>query len=306
MRRVLRRACRLSAPHSSIRDGVASACVRLEEPAAPTDEGGNCLSLWFVELVAPAFEYRQHEPRAVAPSVPGGRLRAAIIEPSLACCAPHPVSLQLPFPARAGVGWSIRDSMLGVVDTKQTKTTGEHHVASELARRGWAPVLTRDGLERTDILAVLTEPENRRLVEIQVKTARGPAWKTISWPLGAKSQSASKHGREYFVMVAVPHDLAVPPRSFILPRSHVAAAAWIEHMNWLTEPGIAAGKRNAPVERSRVFLSTFAGYEDRWDLLLVEESEAPVLLPRHYRELAQEPRVSLPDDHPWRSRLPEW
>jgi hypothetical protein len=48
-------------------------------------------------------------------------------------------------------------------DTKQTKTIGEHHVASELARRGWAPALTRDGLERTDILAVLTEGLSRRL-----------------------------------------------------------------------------------------------------------------------------------------------
>lgn len=49
-----------------------------------------------------------------------------------------------------------------VVDTTQTKTIGEHHVASELARRGWAPALTRDGLERTDILAVHTEPTSRR------------------------------------------------------------------------------------------------------------------------------------------------
>lgn len=43
-----------------------------------------------------------------------------------------------------------------MADTKQTKTVGEHHVAAELARRGWAPALTRDGVERTDILAVDT------------------------------------------------------------------------------------------------------------------------------------------------------
>ncbi len=92
-----------------------------------------------------------------------------------------------------------------MVDTKQTKTFGEHHVAAELARRGWAPALTRDGLERTDVLAVLTEPENRRLVEIQVKTARGGRWDSISWPLGQRSQSPSQHEREYFVLVAVPH-----------------------------------------------------------------------------------------------------
>lgn len=193
-----------------------------------------------------------------------------------------------------------------MVDTKQTKTIGEHHVAAELARRGWAPALTRDGLERTDILAVLADPQNRRLIEIQVKTARGAVWNAISWPLGPKSQGPSQHEHEYFVMVAVPHDLTLAPRNFVVPRSHVAAAAWIEHMNWLTEPGIEPGKRNAPVERARVALPTFAGYEDRWDLLLVDESNAPVLLPERYRDLAQEERVGLPSDHAWRATLPEW
>jgi hypothetical protein len=193
-----------------------------------------------------------------------------------------------------------------VVDTKQTKTIGEHHVASELARRGWAPALTRDGLERTDILAVRADPDNRRMVEIQVKTARGSSWRSISWPLGSKSQGPSQHEREYFVMVAVLHDLTSQPRNFVVPRSHVAAAAWIEHMNWLTHPGIEPGRRNAPVERSRVLLSTFERYEDRWDLLLVDESEAPVLLPARLRSFAQEERVGLPPGHTWHAVLPDW
>ncbi|MCV7470385.1 hypothetical protein M3D09_010480 [Micrococcus luteus] len=167
-----------------------------------------------------------------------------------------------------------------MADTKQTKTIGEHHVAAELARRGWAPALTHDGLERTDILAVLADPDNRRMVEIQVKTARGSAWRSISWPLGSKSQGPSQHQREYYVMVAVSHDLALPPRNFVVPRSHVAAAAWIEHMNWLTEPGIEPVKRTAPVERSRVLLSTFERYEDRWDLLLVDEMATLAPWPR--------------------------
>lgn len=68
-------------------------------------------------------------------------------------------------------------------------------------------------------------------------------------------------------------------------------------MNWLTEPGIEPGKRNAPVERSRALLSTFECYEDRWDLLLIDESEAPVLLPERYRDFAQEECVGLPPGH---------
>lgn len=191
-------------------------------------------------------------------------------------------------------------------DTKQSKTIGEHHVAAEMARRGWAPALTRDGLERTDILAVLTTAEERLLVEVQVKTARGARMESISWPLGEKSQAPSAHQREYFVMVAVPDDNVLPPRSFIVPRIHIAAAAWIEHMNWLTEPGVPHGKRNAPVERSRVRLSTFELYEGRWDLLQIEQNDAPILLPAHYRSFALEERVGLPQGHEWMQALPGW
>ncbi|MCI9889426.1 hypothetical protein JT358_13300 [Micrococcales bacterium 31B] len=193
-----------------------------------------------------------------------------------------------------------------MADTKQTKTIGEHHVAAELARRGWAPAMTRDGLERTDILAVLSDPQNRRLVEIQVKTARGANWHKLNWPLGKKSQAPSQHQREYFVMVAVPLDLTVSLRCFVVPRTHIAAAAWIGHMAWLTEPGVESGKRNAPVEQSRVPLASLVQYENRWDLLLQDEAEAPVLLPAHYRDLAQDPRVGLPEGHAWQSELPLW
>lgn len=127
-----------------------------------------------------------------------------------------------------------------MVDTKQTKTIGEHYAAAELARRGWAPALTRDGLERTDILAVHIGAK-RRLVEVQVKTAMNTAWKYVNWPLGEKSQQPSASGHEYFVMVGALTDLTTPPRYFVLPRAHVAAAAWITHQHWLTEPGIPAG-----------------------------------------------------------------
>lgn len=193
-----------------------------------------------------------------------------------------------------------------MVDTKQTKTIGEHHVAAELARRGWAPALTRDGLERSDILAVLATGENRLLVEIQVKSARGSKTEGISWPLGSKSQGPSRGSQEFFVMVAIPHDLMMSPRCFVVPRIHVAAAAWIEHMNWLTQPGIPNGQRNAPVERARVSFPTFSAYEDRWDLLLTPQEVAPVLLPPKLRGLALDARVGLPPEHEWRLELPTW
>lgn len=193
-----------------------------------------------------------------------------------------------------------------MADTKQTKTIGEHHVAAELARRGWAPALTRDGLERTDILAVLADGTGRRLIEIQVKTARGPKMDSISWPLGPKSQAPSMHDDEFIVMVAVPHDEHLQPRIFIVPRIHVAAAAWIEHMDWLTQVGVPAGQRNATVDRARVSLATFKDYENRWDLLKGGQRAASVLLPREYRALAMSDRVGLLPKHEWRRRIPEW
>lgn len=193
-----------------------------------------------------------------------------------------------------------------VADNKQTKTIGEHLVAAELARRGWAPALTRDGIERTDILAVHTSGE-RRLVEIQVKTATTPNWDKANWPLGLKSQQPSAHDREYYVFVAVPHDVEVAPRLFVVPRAHVAAAAWISHQDWLTEEGIPAGQRNASAASARVNLWVFENYENRWDLLFADETDAEVLLPPHYRNLALGTRVGLPDGHRWAgASLPVW
>lgn len=191
-----------------------------------------------------------------------------------------------------------------MADTKQTKSIGEHHVCAMLARFDWAPALTRDGLERTDILAVLIDGD-RPMIEVQVKSIRG-ASDRASWPLGPKSQSPSLHNREWFILVAIPTDPLERIRNFVVPRDHVAAAAWIEHMNWLTEPGIAPGQRNASVDRARSRVSTFKGYEDRWDLLLAPTDKAPVLLPTGFRNLVEEDRVGLPPDHPWRDALPAW
>jgi hypothetical protein len=192
-----------------------------------------------------------------------------------------------------------------MADTKQTKTIGEHAVAAELARRGWAPAMTRDGLERTDILAV-EQTGNRTMIEVQVKAARGRGPK-LSWPLGEKSQQAALHTREWFVLVAIDDVVTEPLRFFVVPRDHVAAAAWIEHMHWLNEPGIAPGVRNVGPERSRVTLPTFAGYENGWSMLAEPTDQVPILLPPQFHAYAGDTaRVGLPPQHPWNAALPSW
>lgn len=191
-----------------------------------------------------------------------------------------------------------------MADTKQTKSIGEHWAASELARRGWAPAFTRDGLARTDILAVHDSPE-RPMIEVQVKASIGDPSK-ISWQLNEKAQLPPASDREWFVLCAIDRDLDQPVLGCVVPRAHVAAAAWIAHMDWLTDPDAPTGKRNAPVARSRVSVWDFKAYEGRWDLLNESAYAAPVLLPQHFRDLASEPRVGLPPNHPWMRGLPVW
>ncbi|MBD7919160.1 hypothetical protein H9657_12850 [Cellulomonas sp. Sa3CUA2] len=190
------------------------------------------------------------------------------------------------------------------VDTKMTGTIGEHYVCAMLARHGWAPALTRDGLARTDILAAQTTGE-RRAIEVQVKSIRSAA-KNPDWPLGTNSQGVALNDREWFVFVLIDPSPAGNMRTFVVPRDHVAATIWIEHQHWLTEPGVRAGKRNTPLSNARSSLAAFVGYEDRWDLLLESAHDAPVLLPPVLRKYAMEERVGLPAGHPWIGSLPVW
>jgi hypothetical protein len=188
------------------------------------------------------------------------------------------------------------------MDTKLTKARGEHWVCSVLAGLGWSVALTRDGIERTDILASHTQ--TARMIEVQVKAAsrvRRP-----NWPINAKAQQSARSEREWFVLVALAKEPWDVNRGFVVPRDHVAAAAWISHQNWLTEPGIPPGQRNAGVDQARVAAETLEGYENRWDLLEAPATAAPVLLPPEFRAYAVEHRVGLPPGHPWNDHLPNW
>jgi hypothetical protein len=190
------------------------------------------------------------------------------------------------------------------VDTKMTKLAGEHWVCATLARYSWAPALTRDGLERTDILAVSTQLAHRPVVEIQVKTATQRGDMT-SWPLGTKAQLPAKSEHEWFVLVILP-GLPEIPRAFIVPRDHLSAATWICHQDWRTDPSAPAGTRNAGPDQARIRWDVWRGYEDRWDLLGTPTTKVPVLLPSELRGLALGSRVGLPPDHPWNDHLPTW
>ena len=183
-----------------------------------------------------------------------------------------------------------------MADNKQVKSIGEFYACALLARHGWAPALTRDGLARTDVLA--TRSGTQDTITVQVKTTTGDRF-----VLG--SQPSAVGAREWFVLVKIDPDPAGPMRCFVVPRDHVAAATWICHQNWLTDPA-APRSRTAGQGASRVSMDVFERYENRWDLLDAPSARAPVLLPDHYRALALDPRVGLPEGHPWRGSLPTW
>jgi hypothetical protein len=191
-----------------------------------------------------------------------------------------------------------------MADNKMTKTVGEHWVCATLARHNWAPALTRDGIARTDILAVGTNIVDRPTVEIQVKTATDTGSRT-SWHLGGVTRVIAASEHEWFVLVLLPK-FPRTPRAFVVPRDHVSAATWIVHENWRTDPSAPKGTRNAGLSQARIQLTIWQGYEDRWDLLDTPTSEVPILLPSWLRQQAQEERVGLPPGHPWNKALPQW
>lgn len=189
-----------------------------------------------------------------------------------------------------------------VADTKLVKARGEHWVCSVLAGLDWSVALTRDGVERTDILA--SHAVTGRPVEVQVKAASFMA--KPNWRLNKKSQQPARTDHEWFVLVALAEDPWGPNRAFVVPRDHVGAAAWIVHQDWLTDPTAPPGKRNANVDQARVGAETFLGYENQWGLLEGPRTDAPVLLPSRLRSLALDERVGLPPHHPWNTSLPRW
>ncbi|HEX8760731.1 MAG TPA: hypothetical protein VF734_12330 [Pseudonocardiaceae bacterium] len=143
------------------------------------------------------------------------------------------------------------------------------------------------------------------MVEIQVKTAMDNGVRT-NWLVNEKAQQRARSDREWFTFVIMPQKMPTAPRTFLVPRDHVAAGTWMFHQNWATDPTVPAGRRNTPRNQARMTIEPWERYEDRWDLLERPATDAPVLLPARATDLALDPRVGLPPDHPWQTGLPEW
>ena len=190
-----------------------------------------------------------------------------------------------------------------MADNKMIKTVGEHWVCATLARHKWAPALTRDGLERTDVLAVATHLDHRPTIEIQVKTAT-EGTRLTSWPIGLKAQEIAKSVYEWFVLVLLP-TLPAAPRAFVVPRD-ARVGGNLDRSSALANrsrsyPGTAEC-RAQPGADSVVCLGEIrrqvgpARHADHR-----RACSAPLVAPRTRPE-----RVGLPPGHPWAEALPAW
>lgn len=198
-------------------------------------------------------------------------------------------------------------------DTKQTKTIGEHWVCTTLARLGWAPALTRDAIERTDILAVATQNADRPRIEIQVKAANVPMPNSqAKFQLYGVKDEIAKSDHEWFAFVLIPpyisdyaNDIGASLQTFIVPRNHVCAAVWVQWRHWLNEPGVRK-PRNSNSRQAWIYCDTWQRYEERWNLLGTPTNRVPVMLDKWHRDMTQDKRIGLPPGHPWTETFPEW
>src|SRR5262249_6938924 len=115
---------------------------------------------------------------------------------------------------------------------------GEHHVMSELLRRGYIAALAPTGVPNADI--VVSDLEGSRLCSIQVKTRRAIG-SDGGWHMKAKHEHV-RGERLFYCFVdfgKTPSDAAVV---HVLPSGIVADVLTASHRKWLETPG----KRGQP------------------------------------------------------------
>ena len=105
-----------------------------------------------------------------------------------------------------------------MMDKKLVKSAGEHWTCGILSQMGWAVALTRDGIERTDILAVNSKGQH---LSVQVKTTTKTA--KPKFMFGSKVVERAVSSNEWYVLVALPGDISASPRAFVVPRDHASA-----------------------------------------------------------------------------------
>ena len=110
---------------------------------------------------------------------------------------------------------------------------GEHHVLSQLLRRGWIAAMAPDGAPNMDIL--VTDENNQRLCAIQVKTRRDIG-RDKGWHMKPKHEKLIVNDL-FYVFVDVGKQPSDRTTCYVLPSIVVADCIRRCHKIWLDTPG---------------------------------------------------------------------
>jgi hypothetical protein len=171
--------------------------------------------------------------------------------------------------------------------TGLTGAAGEFYVAAELSLRGWLATVTIKNAPATDVLA--RDLATGRVVAIQTK----PASPGNNFRLGLRDEVPTAADNEWYVLVG----LLAPgnrPDFFIVPRNVVAGAIYAGMKRWLATPS----RSGTPHKYSfhMVPRDSMDGYHEKWDLLHMPTTEAPLLLGTDALSAIEE--YGLPEGHP--------
>ena len=119
------------------------------------------------------------------------------------------------------------------ISTTIVGAAGEHHVLSQLLRRGWIASTAPDGAPNMDIL--VTDENSQKLCAIQVKTRRDIG-SDKGWHMQRKHETLVS-GDLFYVFVDVGGKPKDPTTCFILPSRIVADCIRECHRVWLETPG---------------------------------------------------------------------
>lgn len=110
---------------------------------------------------------------------------------------------------------------------------GEHHVLSELLRRGYIAALAPLGVPNADI--VVTDMDGQRLSAIQVKTRRDIG-ADKGWHMKAKHEQLTGTSL-FYCFVDLGSSLEDRTITYVIPSKVVATVLRESHAHWLKTPG---------------------------------------------------------------------
>lgn len=160
---------------------------------------------------------------------------------------------------------------------------GEHHVMTELLRRGYIAALAPQGVPNADI--VVTDIEGSRLCSIQVK-ARRDIGSDGGWHMKEKHEKL-RSDRLFYCFVDFGKTAADRPIVYVLPSERVAEVLFSAHRKWLSNPGKKGQMHKDGAMRRFLpdYTRTFGfvnnpypkgwldPYRDAWHLLRLESSD---------------------------------